>query len=255
MSEHYNRVDSWELIRGRIQDATPDGLAPLDQLHTGGLFASRLLAKLARIHKGEKVLDVGCGPGGASRVLAGELGASVSAIDLSPGLIELAKRLSDLSGIFVDFKVADALELPFADSSFNVVWTQHAAPNIKDKQRLYAEMRRVLKRGGRLAMHDLVQGSNPGPLHMPVPEADNEDEMFLAETESLKRLLAASGFREILWRDRTQATIEFFEKLPDPGPLSLQLVLGENYREMVSNLNRDLHEGRFGAAMALFEAV
>jgi hypothetical protein len=81
-------------------------------------------------------------------------------------------------------------------------------------------------------MHDLVQGSNPGPLHMPVPEADNEDEMFLAETESLKRLLAASGFREILWRDRTQATIEFFERLPDPGPLSLQLVLGENYREM-----------------------
>ena len=79
--------------------------------------------------------------------------------------------------------------------------------------------------------------------------------MYLAETDSLKRLLAASGFREILWRDRTQATIEFFEKLPDPGPLSLQLVLGENYREMVSNLNRDLHEGRFGAAMALFEAV
>ena len=91
---------------------------------------------------------------------------------------------------------------------------------------------RRVRRGGRMAMHDLTQGPSPGSLDMPVPEADTEDEIFLAETESLKTLLAASGFREILWRDRTQATIEFFEKLPDPGPLSLQLVLGENYREM-----------------------
>ena len=98
---------------------------------------------------GEKVLDIGCGPGGASRVLAGEMGATVTGVDLAPGLIELAKRLSDLSSIRVDFRVADALELPFPDTSFDVVWTQHAAPNIKDKPRLYAEMRRVLRSGGR----------------------------------------------------------------------------------------------------------
>lgn len=255
MSEHYDRVDSWEEIRGRIHDATPDGLASLDQLHTGGLFASRLLAKLARIRKGEKVLDVGCGPGGASRVLAGEAGAVVTGIDLAPGLIELAKRLSDLSGIPVDFKVADALKLPFADTSFDVVWTQHAAMNIEDKPRLYAEMRRVLRRGGRMAMHDLVQGPNPGRLHMPVPDADSEDETFLAETESLKRLLSANGFREVLWRDRTEATIAFFETLPEPGPLSLQLVLGESFSAMVSNLKRNFHEGRVSVAMGVFEAV
>jgi SAM-dependent methyltransferase len=255
MSEHYNRVESWEKIRGRIENATPDGLAPLDQLHTGGLFASRLLVKLAGIRKDEKVLDVGCGPGGASRVLAHEAGAVVTGIDLAPGLIELAKRLSELSGIPVDFQVADALKLPFADTNFDVVWTQHAAPNIKDKPRLYAEMRRVLRRGGRMAMHDVVQGPNPGSLHMPMPEADSEDEIFLAETGWLKRLLAASGFREILWRDRTAATIAFFETLPDPGPLSLQLVLGERFAPMVSNLARSLQEGRVGVAMGLFEAV
>lgn len=122
----------------------------------------------------------------------------MTGIDLAPGLIELAKRLSDLSGIPVDFAVADALKLPFADTRFDVV---NAAPNIKDKPRLYVQMRRVLRPGGRMAMHDLVQGPNPGPLHMPVPEAD-----------ALKRLLAASGFREILWRDRDQATIAFFER-------------------------------------------
>jgi len=255
MSEHYNRVDSWEKIRDRIENATPDGLAPLDQLHTGGLFASRLLAKLAGIRKGEKVLDVGCGPGGASRVLAHEVGAVVTGIDLAPGLIELARRLSDLSGIQVDFKVANALELPFVDTSFDAIWTQHAAANIGDKPRFYAEMRRVLRPGGRVAMHDLTLGPNPGRLYVPVPEADNEDEIFLVETEELKRLLAASGFREVLWRDRTEATITFFETLPDPGPLSLQLVLGENFAAMVSNLARNFREGRVGVAMGVFEAV
>lgn len=255
MSDHYNRSRSWEEIRERIRDATPEGLASLDQLNTGGLFASRTLAKLARIRRGERVLDVGCGPGGASRVLAGEMGAMVTGIDLSPSLIKLAKRLSELSGIPVDFQVADAVELPFGDASFDVVWTQHAAPNIEDKPRLYAEMRRVVRQGGRMAMHDLVQGPNPGPLHMPVPEADTEDETFMAETDALKRLLAASGFREVLWRDRTPATIRFFEQLPDPGPLSLQLVLGERFAEMVSNLKRNFYEGRFASAMGVFEAV
>jgi hypothetical protein len=80
---------------------------------------------------------------------------------------------------------------------------------------------RRVRRGGRMAMHDLTQGPSPSSLDMPVPEADTEDEIFLAETESLKTLLAASGFREMLWRDRTAATIAFFETLPDPGPLSL----------------------------------
>ena len=47
---------------------------------------------------------------------------------------------------------------------------------------------RVLKRGGRLAMHDLVQRSNPGPLHMPVPETDNEDEMFADTGKLLEKL-------------------------------------------------------------------
>jgi SAM-dependent methyltransferase len=257
MSEHYNRIDSWQQIRARIQDATPDGLAPIDQLHTGGLIASRLLAKFARIRKGEKVLDVGCGAGGGSRVIAGEVGADVTGIDLSGGLIDLAQRLGALSGIYVDFRQADALALPFEDESFDVVWTQHCATNIADKPRLYAEMRRVLKPGGRMAMHDLMQGPNPGPLHMPVPFADSEDESFLAETESLKALLARSGFREMLWRDRTEATLAFFETLrdPEPEPFSIRLVLGRQFPEMVRNLRLNLHEGRVGAAMGLFAAV
>ena len=255
MSEHYNRMVSWEEIRDQIKDATPDGLAPIDQLHSGGLAATRLLAKFARIAKGEKVLDVGCGAGGPSRVLASEVGAVVTAIDLAPGLIELAKRLGEVSHIPVIFEQGDALQLPFEDASFDVVWTQHAACNIADKSRLYAEIRRVLRPGGRLAMHDVLRGPVGGPFHMPMPCGDTEEEAFFPDPTRLKRLLVASGFRELVWRDRTQATIAFFDRLPDPGQFSIRLVLGRRFPEMVSNLHRNLQEGRLATAMGVFEAV
>ena len=108
MRGHYDRTASWTEIRDRIEDATPEGLAPLDQLHSGGWYATRLFAKFARITKGEKVLDVGCGAGGPSRVLAAEVGAVVTGVDLT-ALIELAQRLGELNGIQVTFQQADAL--------------------------------------------------------------------------------------------------------------------------------------------------
>ncbi len=51
--------------------------------------------------------------------------------------------------------------MPFADASFDVVWTQHASMNIADKDRLYAEMHRVLGPGRRLALYDILIRSTP----------------------------------------------------------------------------------------------
>ena len=82
-------------------------------------------------------------------MLAGELGTVVTAIDLAPGLIELAKRLGEVSNIPVTFEQGDALELPFEDASFEVgAWTQHAACNIADKLKLYAEHSADAEAGG-----------------------------------------------------------------------------------------------------------
>lgn len=74
---------------------------------------------------GKKVLDVGCGVGGSSRHLARNFGCSVSGITLSPVQAQHATERSEKAGLaeLTDFQVADALDLPFPDSSFDLVWS------------------------------------------------------------------------------------------------------------------------------------
>ena len=68
----------------------------------------------------------------------------------------------------VEFIQGSALEIPFPDGSFDVVWTQHAQMNIADKRGFYSEMTRVLKPGGRLVLHDILQGEGGEPYY-PLP--------------------------------------------------------------------------------------
>lgn len=252
MTEHYRRRAPLAEILGQIDDASIEGLAPLDQFHSGGIEATRDLAALARISAGEAVLDVGSGIGGPARLLAAERGARVTGIDLTADYVELARALSARSKIAAEYRKADALELPFGDAGFEVVWTQHAAMNIADRPRLYGELRRVLKPGGRLALHDIFAGPQPGPLHLPVPWADTEAESHLVTPEALRRLLADLGFAELAWQDRTAITIAGFEVAPARKPL-IHLLLGEGFPDMVANMRRNFAESRIAAAMGVFQ--
>lgn len=100
------------------------------------------------------VLDVGCGIGGSSLYLAERLHARATGITLSPVQAERARerarelQLSDRA----DFQVADALAMPFADNSFDFVWTLESGEHMADKQQFLAECQRVLKPGGRIAL-------------------------------------------------------------------------------------------------------
>ncbi len=258
MSDHYRRSADLAEILSRIDDVSTEGLAPLDQFHSGGLAATRDLARFGEIKSGERVLDVGCGVGGPARLLAREHGARVTGVDLSPDYIAIARALSQKSGVAVDFQTADALALPFAAGSFDVVWTQHATMNIAGKQQLYLELRRVLAPQGRLVFHDLLAGEAAGDLHLPVPWADRADESFLIAGPALRRLLGRCGFRERFWQDRTAATIAFYAKsAPPPAaapPLGTHLLLGADFPIMAANLRRNLNEGRLGVAMGVLAA-
>src|ERR1700751_4682728 len=147
---------------------SPQQLAALDQFHTLGLAATAELAKLAGIAADMSVLDVGSGVGGPARFTATTYGCRVTGVDLSQPFVDAARYLTERTGQSgqVSFETASALDLPFNDGRFDVVLLQHVAMNIADRGRLYRELRRVLKSGGRLAIYDVV--SIGGDPHYPV---------------------------------------------------------------------------------------
>lgn len=108
---------------------------------------------LDQLAPGSTVLDVGCGIGGSSRLLAREFGLRVIGISISPGQIERARSLTP-QDLDCRFQVMDALALDLPDGSVDAVWTVEAAPHIADKQRFADELLRVLRPGGRLVAAD-----------------------------------------------------------------------------------------------------
>src|SRR5262245_43307782 len=160
VADHYKRRGLGDVILAALQAAgkdiehlTPDDLAPVDEFHTGQRKATMHLAELVAVTGSDRVLDVGCGIGGPPPHPAGTFGCDVVGLDLTPEFIDLAAMLAQRTRLAdkVTYSQGDALALPFADASFDLVWSpQNAAMNIADRDRLYSEMRRVLKPGGRL---------------------------------------------------------------------------------------------------------
>jgi len=111
---------------------------------------------LDTLPRGTTVLDVGCGIGGSSRILARDYGFSTTGITISPQQVRRATELTP-EGLDAKFKVDDALNLSFPDNSFDVVWSIEAGPHMPDKAKYASEMLRVLKPGGTLVVADWNQ--------------------------------------------------------------------------------------------------
>lgn len=111
---------------------------------------------LETLPPGTTVLDVGCGIGGSSRILAKEYGFAVTGITISPQQVQRAQELTPPE-VNAQFQVDDALNLSFPDASFDVVWSIEAGPHMPDKARYAQEMLRVLKPGGILVVADWNQ--------------------------------------------------------------------------------------------------
>jgi MPBQ/MSBQ methyltransferase len=111
-----------------------------------------------------KVLDVGCGIGGASRRLAATFGSGtqVTGITLSPKQAQRATALALDQGIpNADFRVMDALAMDFPDNSFDFVWACESGEHMPDKGKYVEEMVRVLKPGGKLVIATWCQRKSP----------------------------------------------------------------------------------------------
>ncbi|HEY9846402.1 MAG TPA: methyltransferase domain-containing protein, partial [Candidatus Caenarcaniphilales bacterium] len=116
------------------------------------------LLRWAPVAQANQILDVGCGIGGSSLYLAQKFNSAVAGITLSPVQAARATERAAAAGMnssarpSAQFKVADALQMPFGDQQFDLVWSLESAEHMPDKVKFLQECYRVLKPGGTLIM-------------------------------------------------------------------------------------------------------
>lgn len=268
LNQHYGRVGLDEAILaglravGKDLDAlTPEDLAPADQFHTRGRDATFELARLAGLEGTMRILDVGGGLGGPARAVAEEIGCHVTVLDLTEEFCRAGTALTARLGLSdrVEFRHGNALDLPFPDASFDAAWTQHSSMNIPDKERLYAEIKRVIRPGGRFALHEIMAGPVQ-PIHLPVPWARTPSLSFLRPPGEIHALLRAGGLDPREWVDTSAISLEWFrqrqaaaEQAGAPPPLGLHLLLGPDIGVMLNNVIRNLAENRLVIVQAVWE--
>jgi MPBQ/MSBQ methyltransferase len=169
---------------------------------------------LDKLPPGTTVLDVGCGIGGSSRILAKDYGFSVTGVTISPQQVQRAQELTP-EGVDAKFMVNDALALSFPDASFDVVWSIEAGPHMPDKAQYAREMIRVLKPGGRLVVADWNQRDDrQQPLNFwekPVMRQllDQWSHPAFSSIEGFAELIAETGLvsGEVVTADWTAETL------------------------------------------------
>lgn len=132
-------------------------------LHPGGFASTKKLIENCKIQESHKVLDIACGKGTTSIMIAKKYGCKVTGIDISPGLIDEAKFLARRSQVnhHIDFEVADATSLPFSDNEYDVAIAQAMLVLIDNKESAIKEALRVLKPSGMAGWIELTWKRQP----------------------------------------------------------------------------------------------
>ena len=257
VAEHYGRagllariLEGLEANGADPSHLRPDDLAPVDEFHIGGRTATEHAVAKMSLRGDGHVLDVGCGIGGAARYIAAQVGCRVSGIDLTPEYIEVARALTERTGLGdkVDFEVASALAMPFQDEAFDAAITFHVAMNIRDRESLYGEIARVMKPGATLCIYDVMRKSGEA-LAFPVPWAESNQTSHLTTPEEMRALLGGAGFEVQDVEDRTDIALEFFRQslaaaADGPPPLGVHLIMGAGAAEKFRNVLINIEAGR-----------
>ncbi len=228
----------------------PADLFALDQLHAGGAPSTQHLLDRLDVGPGTRLLDVGCGIGGASR-MAAMAGAEVIGVDLTPEFVDTAAVLTTHVGLGdrATFVTTPGESLPFDDESFDTAVMVHVGMNIPHKQAVFAEVHRVLAPGGRFGLYEQVRTAD-GALTYPLPWADDERSSFVETVGAYRAHLEAAGFTVEDVEDRTPSTLG----PPPSGPVTNALIFGPVFMERIGNNVAGTKAGVLGAQVILARA-
>ena len=257
IAAHYGRSGLLDTIIDGLErsgvdpDApSPEDLAPVDEFHTAGRITTLEALAMTPIDAGMHVLDADCGIGGTARCLAKEKECRVTGIDLTPDYVEVARALTERTGLedVCDFHHGSVLDMPFGDRSFDAAVSFHVAMNIEDRTRFYGELARVLRRDAPLCLFDVMKGPASGMLY-PVPWAETEANSFLKTPEETSDLIRRSGFDIVASKSLRAFAIDFFREVfakaadnDGPPPLGLHLLTGVNTPDKFANYAKSLNE-------------
>jgi len=241
-----------------LSKITLDDLQPVDEFHIRGDAATKELIELSGFTSDMHILDVGCGIGGSTRRLSQQVGCRVTGIDLSDEYIDVARRLTRLLDMQdrVTFHAASALALPFAENSFDGVWSLQMNMNIEAKSAWLKEVHRVLKPDARAVFYEVCAHKN-APLHFPVPWAQDDSMSFLVQPHAFRDAITSAGFEIDVWNDKTDLAQKAFANAkepigePDLPALGVYLLVGKDIQTKAFNLHRNLDEER----VSLIESV
>ncbi len=254
VKQHYGAAELSEAILAALAEADTDvehleatDVFPLDQLHAGGVAATRHLLERLGIGPGMRVLDVGCGIGGPAR-LAASYGAAVTGVDLTPEFVDTATALSERLGLAeqVRFLVSAGESLPFEDGSFDAAYMVHVGMNVPAKQSVFEEVRRVVAPGGLFGLYEQMR-TGEGAVRYPMPWAEDERSSFVETVEDYRAHLEAAGFTVEAVEDRTDAT----RGPSTTGRVSPVLLFGPAFAERIGHNVAATEAGDLGA----FEVV
>ena len=176
-----------------------------------------------QVQQASQILDVGCGIGGSSLYLANQFGARVTGITLSPVQAARATARAEAAGMSsgTEFRVADALQLPFPDQCFDLVWSLESGEHMPDKRAFLQECYRVLQPGGRL----LVATWCHRPCQAPQPPLSPQETNLLAKIYRVYHLpyiislpeyaqiAQELGFEQIRTADWSDAVAPFWQEV------------------------------------------
>jgi SAM-dependent methyltransferase len=178
------------------------------------------LVEACGIGPGMRVLDVAAGTGNAS-IPAAERGASVTASDLTPELLEAGRRRAEAAGLQLDWVEADAEHLPFEDESFDVVMSSIGAMFAPHHQEVADELVRVCRRGGTIGMlnwtpEGMIGGlfRTMGPFAPPPPPGAQPPPLWGGEAHLRELFGDRVEFRML---EREMLDVTAFERAHDYG--------------------------------------